>query len=212
LSEVKRTIAQTPGPKANGVRETHITRGFPVFGIAVAGLVLGHLATYALRYPDPDHRGLVLASTGHAYLPALAHLACLLAAAALATIVGRSWGGGDRSVRSFAGIAAALVIAQASGFVGPEILERVVSGSPLHELFAGPLLAIGVVAQVLLALIGAAIATWLRRTTERLSAAVPAARPRMWRPPALVPLVAVDRGSWTPVVVGVRPGRSPPSA
>ena len=194
------------------MRETTTTRGFPVFGIAVGGLVLGHLMTYALLYPDPDHRGLVLSSSGHAYLPALAHVACVVAAAALATIVARSWGGGDRSVRSFAGLAAALVIVQASAFVGQEILERVVSGSSLHELFAGPLLAIGVSAQGVLALIGASIATWLRRTTERLAAAGPAARTRMWRPRALLPVVAVDRGPRTPFVVGVRPGRSPPSA
>jgi len=213
LSEVKRTITQTPERKAIGVREGHSRHGFPVFGIAVAGLVLGHLATYTLLYPDADHRGLVLSSTGHAYLPAFAHLACVLAAAAVTAIIGRAWGQREQgTAASFAGLACVLVITQASAFVGQEVLERLVSSSPLHDLFSGPLLVLGVGAQVTLAMIGAAIATWLRRTTRRVAARAPwATRARMWRPRALLLLVSADRGPMTPAFVGVRPGRSPPS-
>ena len=195
------------------MREGHRTRGFPVFGIAVAGLVLGHLAIYALLYPDPDHRVLVLSSTGHAYLPAFAHLAYVLAAAAVAVVIGRAWGEREGGVAtSFAGLAGVLVITQASAFVGQEILERLVSGSPLHDLFSGPLLLLGVGAQVTLAMIGAAIATWLRRTTQHVAATAPlATRARIWRPRALAFLVAADREPAMPAFVGVRPGRSPPS-
>jgi hypothetical protein len=194
------------------VREGHSTSGYPVFGIAVAGLVLGHLATYALRYPDPEHRGLVLSSTGHAYLPALANLACVLAAAAAAAVVGRAWGGRERgTAATFAGLAGALAITQACAFTGQEILERVLTGSPLHNLISGPLLVLGVGAQVTLAAVGAAIATWLRRTTQRVAATAPSVtRTRMWRPGALVLLVVPDLGPATPGFVGVRPGRSPP--
>ena len=213
MSPAKRTIVGTPQEKAFGVREGHRTLGFPVFGIAVAGLVLGHLATYALLYPDPDHRVLVLSSTGHAYLPAFAHLACVLAAAAVAAVIGRAWGEREGGVAaSFAGLAGVLAITQASAFVGQEILERVVSGSPLHDLFSGPLLVLGVGAQATLAMVGAAIATWLRRTTQHVAARAPSStRTRTWRPRALVLLVAADHGPLTPAFVGVRPGRSPPS-
>lgn len=195
------------------MREGHTTHGFPVFGIAVAGLVLGHLATYAVLYPDPDHRGLELASTGHAYLPALAHLACVLAAAAAASVVGRAWGGRGRgTAATLAGLAGALAITQACAFVGQEILERVLSGSPLHELFASPLLVLGVAAQVTLAVAGAAIVMWLRRTTQRLASVAPSApHGRTWRPGALVVAGSAELGSPTPTFVGVRPGRSPPS-
>ena len=195
------------------MREGHRTRGFPLFGIAVGGLVLGHLATYALLYPDPDHRVLVLSSTGHAYLPAFARLACVLAAAAVAAVIGRAWREREGGVAaSFAGLAGVLVITQASAFVGQEILERLVSGSPLHDLFSGPLLVLGVGAQVTLAMIGAAIATWLRRTTQHVATRAPSTtRARIWRPRALVFLVAGDREPATPAFVGVRPGRSPPS-
>ena len=184
-----------------------------MFGIAVAGLLLGHLETYALMYPDPDHRGLVLSSTGHAYLPALAHLAWVLAAAAAAALVGRAWGGRERgAAATFATLAGALAVTQACAFIGQEFLERVLSGSPLHDLISGPLLVLGVGAQVTLAVAGAAIATWLRRTTRRVAAAAPSAtRARMWRPRALVHLVVPDLGPATQAVVGVRPGRSPPS-
>ncbi len=184
-----------------------------MFGLALGGLVLGHLATYAWLYPDPDHRGLVLSSTGHAYLPAFAHLACVLAAAAAAALVGRAWGGRERgTAATFAGLAGALVVTQACAFVGLEVLERVLSGSSLHDLISGPLLMLGVGAQMTLAVAGAAIATWLCRTTQRVAAAAPSAtRARMWRPRALVLLVVSGLGSAAPAFVGVRPGRSPPS-
>jgi hypothetical protein len=184
-----------------------------VFGLALGGLVLGHLATYAWLYPDPDHRGLVLSSTGHAYLPAFAHLACVVAAAATAALVGRAWGGRERgAAATFATLAGALAVTQACAFVGQEILERVLSGSPLHGLISGPLLVLGVGVQVTLAVAGAAIATWLRRTTRRVAAAAPwATRAGMWRPGALVPLAVPRLGPSAQAFVGVRPGRSPPS-
>jgi hypothetical protein len=195
------------------VRAGHRTSGFPVFGISVAGLALGHLATYALLYPDPDHRGLVLSSTGHAYLPALANLACVLAAAAAAAVVGRGWCGRERSPEAtFASLAGALAVTQACAFTGQEILERVITGSPLRDLISGPLLVLGMVAQVTLAVVGAGIATWLRRTTQRVAATAPSVtRTRMWHPGALVLLVVPDLGPATPGFVGVHPGRSPPS-
>jgi hypothetical protein len=194
------------------VREGRRTRGFPVFGIAMAGLVLGHLATYGLLYPDPDHRVHVLSSTGHAYLPTFTHVACVLAVAAVGAVIGRAWGEREGGMAaSFAGLAGVLAITQASAFVGQEILERVVSDSPLHDLFSGPLLVLGVGAQLTLAMIGAAIATWLRRTTQHVAARAPSStRVRIWRPRALLLLVADDRGPATPAVVGVRLGRSPP--
>jgi hypothetical protein len=210
LSEAKRTIAQTRSGERR-VREGHKTQGFPVFGIAVASLVLGHFVTYAVVYPDPHRRGLELAASGHGYLSALPHLACILAAVAAATIVARAWGSPQRSTPSFVGLACALAVAQAGAFVGQEILERVLSGSLLHDLVSGPLLVFGVGAQVVLAVLGAAIATWLRRTTECFAESAPAARARPWRPQATLPLVAVDGGFAASDFVAFRPGRSPPS-
>lgn len=187
-------------------------RGSPVFGIAVAGLVLGHAATYALLFPDPHHRGLVLAATGHAYLPALAHLTYILAAASLAAIVARTWVERDAgSVWSFAGVAAVLALTQAFAFTGQELLERILSGSPLHDLFAGPLLVVGVGVQLLLALGGAALVTWLRRTTRRLATVADTSRVGMWRAAApLRPIVALV-ATPTSAFGGVHPARSPPS-
>jgi hypothetical protein len=183
-----------------------------MFGIAVAGLVLGHVATYALLFPDPHHRGLVLAASGHAYLPSLAHLACILAAASLAAIVARTWVERDtRPASSFAAAAVVLALTQAFAFVGQELLERVLSGSPLRDLFTGPLLIVGVGAQLLLALGGAALAAWIRRTTPRLAAVAVSSRIGMWRGAA--PLRPIDAFVATPTSAfgGVHPARSPPS-
>jgi hypothetical protein len=53
------------------VREGPRLRGFPIFGTAAAGLVLGHALAYLIAIPDPHQRVFALQRTGHAYLPAL---------------------------------------------------------------------------------------------------------------------------------------------
>src|SRR5262245_59494024 len=180
--------------------------------MAVAGPVLGHLASYSLLFPDPQHRGLVLAASGHAYLPSLAHLACILAAASVAAIVARTWV--DREAgpaSSFAGVAVVLALTQAFAFVGQELLERVLRGSPLHDLFAGPLLVVGIGAQLVLALGGAALVTWLRRTTRRLATITHTSRVGLWR--TWAPLRPIDAlaAVLTSAFGAVHPARSPPS-
>ncbi|MGH2527494.1 MAG: hypothetical protein ACRDG2_12185, partial [Actinomycetota bacterium] len=92
-----------------------------VFAFAVAGLVLGHALAYILAMPDPHHRDLVLARTGHDYLPAAAPLALILAfagaaAAAAGGILSRREGASDRWLT----LAVRLAVVQASAFAGQE--------------------------------------------------------------------------------------------
>jgi len=61
------------------VREAPRLRGLPTFGLAMAGLVLGHVLAYLIAVPDPHHRAFVLQQTGHEYLPAMAEAALVLA-------------------------------------------------------------------------------------------------------------------------------------
>jgi hypothetical protein len=170
---------------AFGVREGPRLRGLPVFGAAAAGLVLGHALAYLIAIPDPHQRSFALQRAGHAYLPALDQLAIMLAIAAVAAVVIRAFapsddGGTERSGR----LAALLVVVQATGFVGQEVLERLVSGAPLADLGHDHILVIGLVVQVVLAVPAAMFLRALARVSARVSArlattvAVRAAIPR----------------------------------
>lgn len=182
-----------------------------MLGFAVAGLLLGHTLSYLLAVPDPSHRDVVLRTTGHAYLPAAAQLAVLLLLAGVAAIVVRSWSGrreaaGERCA-SLAGLLAGI---QATAFVGQEILERLISRSPLSELVHDHVLVTGVGVQILIALIGAALLRWLARTTERIAdlVASSAAPPR---PALLVPLTVRSGAPRGRLLPGGPSVRAPPS-
>ena len=152
------------------MREGSRIRGLPVFGFAVAGLVLGHALSYAIAIPDPNHRDLILDRTGHGYLPLFAEAALILLLAGGAAVVARGLGGGrpERADR-FAGLAGLLMCIQVSAFVGQEVLERVVAGAPLGDLAHGHLLSIGLVVQIAVALCAAGLLRLLARASSRIA-------------------------------------------
>jgi hypothetical protein len=194
------------------VRDGQRFRGLPVLGIAVAGLALGHLAAYAIAFPDPHHRDLVLHGSGHTYLPALAQVALILAVAAAGTIFIRTWAGaGRRTPTAFRTLAGTLVSVQIIGFVGLEVLERVVTGASLGDLGSGRLLVLGTIVQAVVALAGSAIATWLARASERLADADRLDRGPLWRPDPLILLTAVPDTTRGVDALVAHPGRAPPS-
>jgi hypothetical protein len=163
----------------------------------VAGLLLGHAIAYVLAVPDPHHREVVLAGTGHRYLPAAGEAALLLALAGVAALLVRArLTGGPGAVEGFAPIARLLALVQAGAFAGQEILERLVTGSSLGDLLHGRVLAVGLIVQVAVAIGGAAALRWLARLSARIvrapAARTPPARPALagvvpttaWRPRA----------------------------
>jgi len=156
-------------------RRTPSVRGMPIVGFAVFGLVAGHALSYLLAIPAPRHRDLVLRATGHAYLPALTELGILLLLAGVTAVVARAWSSG-RTTREerYAPVAGLLATLQVGAFTAQEILERLLSRSPLSELLHDHILVTGVLVQIALALAGAAVLRWLVRTTDRL---VDAGRP-----------------------------------
>lgn len=154
-------------------RHTAIT-----MGVAGAGLMLGHRLAYALDAPHAHERDEILRATGHAYLPYATRVALLAGAIGLValflarltrrepgTAFGRDW--------------ARLAAVQTTAFVIMEVAERLLSGATLADLAHGPLLPIGVGAQLVLALIGATIL----RSTVRAADAV-AQLDRSSAPPA----------------------------
>jgi hypothetical protein len=175
MSEAKRTIGASRDPTASRQPVRNSTsagrlRRTAVFAFAIAGLVLGHALAYVLAIPDPHHRDLVLARTGHDYLPAAAQLALILAsagAAAAATggVLSRRDAGSDRWLT----LAVRLAIVQASAFACQEVVERIATDAPLAGLVDQHLLVAGLAAQVVVAFAGSAVLRWIARSAPRLA-------------------------------------------
>lgn len=187
-------------------------RGLPVFGFAAAGLLLGHALSYMLALPDPYHRDVVLTRTGHGYLPAAGQTAVILILAAVAAILARAWvNRAQGEPERFSSIAGTLAFVQIGAFAALEILERVVAGAPLGDLVRDHLLLIGIVAQAVVSLVGAALLSTFARTSARM------VRAAMGRPVALPRPILVDALPAAPdhplgrIVGSARDVRAPPS-
>ena len=185
--------------------------GLPVLGVAVAGLVVGHLLSYVIAVPDPYHRDLVLRRTGHGYLPVFGQAALMLFVAAIAMVIIRtSRGRADREMR-FVTLAARLALVQVGAFMLQEVAERLLSGSGLHDLGGGRTLLVGVAAQIAMALAGATLLRWLARTSDRLGEVLGSGFPIPRPVPAFALPVFTDLTSGRIEAVS-RGQRAPPSA
>lgn len=202
-----------PKPLEEPLRNaTHTSRlrGASVFAFAAAGLVLGHALAYVLAVPDSHHRDLMLAQTGHDYLPAATQLAMILAFAGAAATAVHGILARDTPSVGWPALAARLAIVQVSAFIGQEVVERIATGAPLADLVQEHLLLAGVVTQFVVALIGAALLRWLTRSAAHLADAtvVAVASPR------LVPAFALPATPDLPrprIVERASAQRAPPS-
>jgi hypothetical protein len=148
------------------VREEPRLRGLPTFGLAMAGLVLGHVLAYLIAVPDPHQRSFVLQRTGHEYLPTMAEAALILALAGMAAVLIRAFAPGPRGgPERFSRLAGRLGLVQVLVFGGLEVVERIIAGAPLGHLASDHILVIGMAVQVVVALAGAAFLRWLARTS-----------------------------------------------
>ena len=162
------------------------TRRLPLeLGAAAAGLIGGHIVSYLLTAPAAPIRRLLLAETGHAYLPrAIAAAMALAAVAGVAAVLRgavRGWRAHGDPLSFFATFRR-LAVAQSIGFVILEVVERKAAGATLAGL--GDVLPRGLLIQVLVAGI-AALALWL---LDRAAASV--TRALQHRPPAPRAVVA----------------------
>lgn len=166
-----------------------------IFGWAVVGLLIGHVASYDLVYPDGHVHAEVLAASGHQWLWLLEPSVILgfLVAIAAGFL-------GSRSARPREARFRVLATIQISAFLGIELMERLGHGvTPTeitHELFDHGLwlvVAIGVGAQLLTAWLGSAVSRFVA------AAASAPERPRTAIPsrPGILPTIA-DRPRRTP--------------
>ena len=193
------------------MREGPRVRGFPIFGTAAAGLVLGHALAYLIAIPDPHQRVFALQRTGHAYLPALDQAVLMLVVAGMAAVVVRAFAHtGDRTER-FGRLATILVAAQTCAFAAQEVLERLIAHAPLGGLAHDHILVTGIAVQVVVAIVAAAILWLFARTATRLAAVV-ATRTRLPRIRVAFALPVTARTPHAPVFATADSVRAPPSS
>jgi hypothetical protein len=97
---------------------------------------------------------------------------------------------------------------QVSAFFAMEVTERVTVGAPIGQLAHGPILPLGVVVQVVVALFGALAIRALCRVADRAATALGAPPPPRGAS-GWLPILASPRPDG--IAVPVRGGRGPPS-
>jgi hypothetical protein len=190
------------------MRERRALRGFPVFGVAAAGTVLGHWLAYLIAIPASTARARVLAESGHGYWLSAVQMALVFAAAGLALLAIRRLRARAPEPSSTCAFHR-LVLYQASMFVAVEIVERLMVGEPVSQLFAHDVVFLGLLVQVVVAALGVRFLRWFERTVDRIAEVFRPRAPRLSRvrigPPTTHPIRLV------PVLAGAAGLRSPPA-
>ena len=138
-------------------------------GLAFCGVISAHLLAYVLVAPDDHHRAELLRSTGHgswAVVVGLALAALVATLAGFALRVAR----GPASQPSFWSCGLRLAALQAIGFAGLESVERFLHEGLQPDIFAEPVFLIGIVAQLVVAVVGAGLLTLFARAIQHLIA------------------------------------------
>lgn len=138
---------------------------------AAAGIVLAHWVAYALT-TDPHERSHLLANTGHRFFPYIAAV-CL----GLFVAVSAGWVKGRMARPAEAGpglvaVIQRLALIQLTGFLGLELVERSVfaHGVSLATFAEKPLL-VGLLLQVIVAIVGALLARAVAHVLEIVASA-----------------------------------------
>ena len=172
-------------------RPRHLRNAALAVSWALVGVLGGHLATYALLYPEAHLHDAVHVHSGHAWMSML--LPAVGTAIAVALLLGLLGGTGRASSRGVRFTTLALL--QVAVFSALEIAERLGDGVPLahlhHELLQhdlGPVLLSGALIQLVTAWLGSAVSRLVADLGGRIRAAAPR---RRLSHPRLVPLAAV---------------------
>jgi hypothetical protein len=145
---------------AKGWRQ--IAGRLPLTGVAVAGAVIGHSIAYAVAVPNPGARLVLLATTGHTYWSTAIAVAVVCGLASVASSLLRQFRAGllgtrQPPERSLGRLAGRLAMVQVGIYLVQETLERLAAGASPASLLHGRLLAAGVVAQLLVAVVLAVV-------------------------------------------------------
>ena len=151
-------------------------RGFPVFGLAAAGVVLGHWLAYRILVPSEPARAQLLVATGHGYWVDVVRLAVACGLAGVGTLFVRHLAARDPEPRAsfdaYARLTFRLAALQMVTFTAMESAERIVNHVPLAGLYTHHLFVMGLAVQFLVACCGALVLVGLSRAAGRLADAV----------------------------------------
>lgn len=138
-------------------------------GLAWSGVVLGHLVAYVVVYSAEAERSARLADTGHGSFPLLL-VSALAAIPAILSLLAVRVMQGDRSPSLFS-TAVWLAGIQVPAFLAMELFER---GMSFEHTLLEPALLIGLMVQVLVAVISAVLVKTFVRAVVALTS-------RLWR-------------------------------
>jgi len=168
------------------MRVREVIRRLPLAGAAVAGAAVGHSIAYLIVAPQGRTRAALLLGTGHGYRSTLASAEIVLGVLAAVMFLGRRFHSGLRSARRpvgddpWAWVAARLALLQVAIFAVQEMVERAAVGYPIGSLTTDRLVSIGVLVQVAVAVLAAALLVCLGRAAEAVGRML--GRPRLPRP------------------------------
>lgn len=169
---------------------------------SVAGLLAGHFAGYLAAVPSEASRHSVLAGSGHAYLGSAVVFGLL---AALTTLAGSIWLGYRYRPLRVIPVALRLAIIQVPSYFAMELAERWIAGGSFDRFAL--LLALGLVAQVAVAFVAAAIIVALAYTGKQIRELTTRAKKRIVtesrRSPESRPILQSE-------LIGYAPIRGPP--
>jgi len=164
-------------------------------GMALGGVVAGHAVAYLAAIPSPAARHHVLAETGHGYwrVAVVAALGASLFSAGFLALCHARAGARGRARRADISrwLAPRLAAVQLLLFLAAEATERVVAGAPLAHLLHEGLLAWGLLAQLVVALLLTLLLGWLARAAALVGRLL-AGPLRFARPVRRLPRSVVD--------------------
>ena len=161
-------------------------RRLVVLSTAAAGFVSGHAAAYMVVHPEGSDRAAAMHASGHGYWGVAVAIGVTAAIGALAATGWRAAASSRVEVRPVPLAAGQVVL-----FAAAEAAERSVAGVPFTQLVDAPEFLVGILVQVIVAV----IAVWLLRRwggliesvfrRPRQGAATPAASATLAPPPVL---------------------------
>jgi hypothetical protein len=148
-------------------------RGFPVVGLAAAGMMAGHWLAYVIAVPRTSLRVRVLAESGHSYWMIAVQIALGMGLLGLGILAARRIvdAGEPRHVAGRPGLplGARLAAMQVALFTVVEVVERLGGGQPVGSMFQHHVFLAGVAIQCLVAWAIAALLAWFGRVASRVA-------------------------------------------
>lgn len=137
--------------------------------LAFLGLIGGHVGAYSVVAPDPAHHDELLQVTGHGSGWVLIALVAAVLASSVASFARRSSvRHSGRRLQLLTATWLRLAFVQFAGFLLLESFERATSGGSIGSLLAEPVVVVGALAQLVVALLGAGLVVAVARAVTSL--------------------------------------------